>query len=255
MPPSGSWSLRPSAPLAAGVLRRVPRPGDVLPHWSLVGLLPAFSLLGSGLGDARGCDGPAAARDPPRRADRLRGPVRRPDPMGRLPERRGARHDRAPGPGEGSDRGPDGLGRAGGGASPSGPPALARRVPLRRRVVQPAGTSLLLLAKWRLGRVPVLCYNPRGNHNFAYWEDSRRWDGHDGLLVVIGDASTEPGMFDSWFERIEPAGEFSVLRAGSAVRRVRLFRCVRQASAQFPGAGDRGADRPRARPGPAPRSG
>ena len=50
----------------------------------------------------------------------------------------------------------------------------------------------------------------------------RPWEGGKPLT------GTEPGVFDRWFDRIEPAGAFSVKRAGSEVRRVRLFRCVRQ---------------------------
>jgi hypothetical protein len=108
---------------------------------------------------------------------------------------------------------------------------------LRRRGLLDRPGEFLFTSKWyhsghlafaTAGRVPVLCYSPRGGHNFAYWEDSRRWVGHDGLLLVIDETSTEPAMFDRWFDRIEPLGEFSVFRAGSAVRRVRLFRCVRQ---------------------------
>ena len=77
-------------------------------------------------------------------------------------------------------------------------------------------------------RVPILCYSARSAHNFAFWEDSAHWLGHDGILLVINETTTEPEAFARWFDRIEPLGEFSVERAGSVVRRVRLYRCVHQ---------------------------
>lgn len=82
-------------------------------------------------------------------------------------------------------------------------------------------------------RYPILCYNPKSSHNFAYWRPSADWVGHTGTLVVINESSTEPGMFDRWFERIEPIGEFAIERAGVIIRRVRLFRCINQL-APFP---------------------
>jgi 4-amino-4-deoxy-L-arabinose transferase-like glycosyltransferase len=82
-------------------------------------------------------------------------------------------------------------------------------------------------------RVPILCYSAKSAHNFAFWEDSAEWVGHDGILVVINETTTEPAVFDRWFKRIEPLAEFSVERAGGVVRRVRLFRCIKQLHA-FP---------------------
>jgi hypothetical protein len=78
------------------------------------------------------------------------------------------------------------------------------------------------------GKSPVLCYNPNLPHHFAYWSHANQWVGKDGILLVINHSSTEPEFYDRWFERIEPLGEFAVTRAGKTVRRVRLFRCVNQ---------------------------
>ena len=77
-------------------------------------------------------------------------------------------------------------------------------------------------------RVPVHCYSPGGGHAFDSWTDPDAWVGRDGLLVVINESSIEPGVYKPWFERIEPAGEFEVTRTGVPVRRVRLYRCKRQ---------------------------
>ncbi|MBX6313658.1 MAG: glycosyltransferase family 39 protein [Isosphaeraceae bacterium] len=77
-------------------------------------------------------------------------------------------------------------------------------------------------------RAPVLCYNPRGAHHFAFWSRPEQWVGRDGILVVVNESSTEPDMFDRWFHRIEPLGAFAVVRAGVPIWRVRLYHCVRQ---------------------------
>ena len=77
-------------------------------------------------------------------------------------------------------------------------------------------------------RVPILCFDPHGGHSFDDWSDPAATVGRDGLLVVVGRGETEPGMYGPWFAGIVPEGEFDVERAGAAVRRVRLYRCVRQ---------------------------
>jgi hypothetical protein len=76
--------------------------------------------------------------------------------------------------------------------------------------------------------VPVLCYNKNDARSFAFWSRSGDWVGRDGILVALNDRSTEPQCYDSWFRRIEPIGSFDVMRGGTPVRKVRLFRCVRQ---------------------------
>jgi len=113
---------------------------------------------------------------------------------------------------------------------------------LRRRGLLDRPGGFVFTSKWydsghlayaTGGRVPVLCYSPQSPHNFAYWQPPARWVGHDGVLVVVGETSTEPWMFDRWFDRIEPIGGFAVARGGVEIRRVRLYRCVNQRSA-FP---------------------
>lgn len=74
----------------------------------------------------------------------------------------------------------------------------------------------------------VHCYSARGAHNFAHWTRPEDAVGRDGLLVLAHDSSTEPQVYERWFERIEPAGRFEVRRAGQPVRTVRFYRCVRQ---------------------------
>ncbi len=61
--------------------------------------------------------------------------------------------------------------------------------------------------------------------------------GKDGILVVVNSSSTEPGAYEGWFERIEPLGEFAVERGGAEVKKVWIYRCVRQTK-PFPYAGE-----------------
>ena len=76
--------------------------------------------------------------------------------------------------------------------------------------------------------VPVVCYSPGDARSFAYWSEPGDWVGRDGLLVALGPLDVEPDCYRSWFERIEPAGEVPIVRGGRVVRTVRLFRCRRQ---------------------------
>jgi Dolichyl-phosphate-mannose-protein mannosyltransferase len=106
----------------------------------------------------------------------------------------------------------------------------------RRRLIGQPGT-FLFTGKWyhsgqlafaTKGKSPVLCYNPNVPHHFAYWSSEQEWVGHDGILVAVNHSSTEPEIYERWFERIEPAGEFRVKRGGATIREVRFFRCIRQ---------------------------
>ena len=80
----------------------------------------------------------------------------------------------------------------------------------------------------RRDNVPVLCYNQREPHNFAFWDRPEDFVGRDGILVSTTNASHEPACFARFFERIDPPIRFNVTRHGQVVRQVRLFRCVRQ---------------------------
>ncbi len=75
---------------------------------------------------------------------------------------------------------------------------------------------------------PVLCYSNRKALGFGQWSRPEEWVGKDGILVVVNHSSTEPGAYEKWFERIEPLGEFAVERGGAEVKKVWLYRCVRQ---------------------------
>lgn len=81
--------------------------------------------------------------------------------------------------------------------------------------------------------VPVLCYNHNDARSFAFWSRPEDWVGHDGILVSVDEANYEPECYERFFERIEPLGRFEVGRSGGPIREVRLYRCVRQVAA-FP---------------------
>ena len=89
-------------------------------------------------------------------------------------------------------------------------------------------TSGQLAFATRRSGVPVLCYNHRDARSFAFWSRPDDWVGRDGILVSVNDINYEPACYERFFERIEPLGDFEVTRAGGSVRQVRLYRCVRQ---------------------------
>jgi hypothetical protein len=108
---------------------------------------------------------------------------------------------------------------------------------VRRGLVDRPGTFLFTSAWYHSGhlafalrgaRVPVLCYSSWDARSFAFWSRSTDWVGHDGILVSFNCHPAEPTCYDRWFRRIEPLGSFAVTRAGAPVRQVRLYRCEGQ---------------------------
>ena len=85
----------------------------------------------------------------------------------------------------------------------------------------------------RGSRTPVLCYHAWDARSFAFWSRPEEWIGRDGILVLVNGTPAEPDRFAKWFDRIEPIGSFDIVRSGSSVRNIRLYRCVRQGLA-FP---------------------
>ena len=76
--------------------------------------------------------------------------------------------------------------------------------------------------------VPVLCYNRRDPHNYASWSRPEDWVGRDGVLVSLAETRHEPAAYNRYFERIDPPIPVDVVRGGRVIRRVNLTRCVRQ---------------------------
>jgi hypothetical protein len=88
------------------------------------------------------------------------------------------------------------------------------------------------------GQQPVLCYNADDPRGFAFWSRPEDWVGHDGVLVVVGDPDLMARYFGRWFARVESVADFWVERQGKPVRRIEIYRCVRQRVA-YPFALDR----------------
>lgn len=80
----------------------------------------------------------------------------------------------------------------------------------------------------RAHAIPVACYSAGDARSFGFWSRPADWLGKDGVLLSVNGRSAEPHCYDDYFERIEPLGEFEVERAGTPVRKIRLFRCIRQ---------------------------
>lgn len=199
------WQALP--PLAAFLMVALRR--DVLPHWSLIGLLPAFPLLGREWAELRSTPRRLAifSAVPVVLAVVLVSQSR----WGWLPVANDPTAD-----GEGWDQ-------------------VLNEV--RRQGLLDAPDSFLFTSTWydsghlafaSGGRLPVLCYAPRGGHNFDLWNEPQESLGKTGVLVVAGPSSTEPAMYDRWFERIEPAGSVTIQKGNRSLKQVRLYRCVRQ---------------------------
>jgi 4-amino-4-deoxy-L-arabinose transferase-like glycosyltransferase len=89
-------------------------------------------------------------------------------------------------------------------------------------------TSGQLAFATRKSGVPVLCYNHKDARSFAFWSRPEDWLGRDGILVSVSQIDYEPDCYRRFFEKIEPIGAFEIHRAGGAIRQIRLFRCVKQ---------------------------
>ena len=228
------------APLAVFTAVACVRP--VLPHWTLVGYLSIFPLVGRAW-EARLATSPTATR---RRLAIVAAIPVAAMALFAVQYRTG------------------GLGRVGAALVAQVPSSMRARLGLSGKLVDPTaelygwgqivdeirrrglldrpGTFLfadtwflsgqLSFAARDLG-VPVLCYNHRDPHNFAIWSRPEDWIGHDGLLVWVDDPKHGPDYFKRYFEHIDPPIEFQVTRRGQEIRRVRLFRCARQV-APFP---------------------
>jgi hypothetical protein len=77
-------------------------------------------------------------------------------------------------------------------------------------------------------RIPVACYNRNHAQNFAYWSDPRDWVGRDGIFVGINDCEPVVRDVSRWFRRFEPLATIPILRNGVRIRVVHLYRGIHQ---------------------------
>jgi 4-amino-4-deoxy-L-arabinose transferase-like glycosyltransferase len=74
---------------------------------------------------------------------------------------------------------------------------------------------------------PVACYG-RDARSFTFWSRPEDWVGRDGIFVDLADGIADGASYVPWFSRVEPLGAFPIVRGGSTVQTVRLYRCIRQ---------------------------
>lgn len=216
-------------PLSTFLLVACTRP--VLPHWTLVGFLPLYPLLGRAW-QARAAAAPGAFR--------VRVAVMAVVPMALAlvlfwHARTGIFQAGRPG---GADllrvsRDPT--------VDLYGWDEVAAE--LKRRGLLDRPGTFLFTSSWyhsgqlgfatRASSTPVLCYHAWDARSFAFWSRPEEWVGRDGILVAVNDRTTEPGRFDPWFTRIEPIGAFQIERGGVVIRKVGLYLCRGQTLA-FP---------------------
>lgn len=77
-------------------------------------------------------------------------------------------------------------------------------------------------------RIPVSCYNRRHAQNFAFWSNPRDWVGREGIFVGVNDCASVVRDMSRLFRRFEPLGEIPIIRNGVRVRSVWLYRGVHQ---------------------------
>jgi hypothetical protein len=111
--------------------------------------------------------------------------------------------------------------------------SVARRLDEHGLLDQPG--TFLFTSRWYTsgqlqfavdGRASVLCYNPAEPHAFADWTIPDQWVGHDGILVSFDEHEVE--NYAEYFCRIELLDEFLMTRYGNPFRRVFIYRCANQ---------------------------
>ncbi len=199
--------------------------GRVLPHWSLIGFVSIFPLLGAALADR-------LATEPKRLKTKLIVACLLPVlfilafmtiTSSRLLERvKPAR-----------------LGEIAASADPlldqEGWSELSRV--LRDRGVLNDPAVFLVTTRWyQSGQLAyatrrggdIACYSAFDARGFAYWNRPEEWVGRDAILVTVDDTTTDPELMRPWFDRIDPIAQVTLERSGKRVRTLNAFRCVRQ---------------------------
>ena len=198
----------------------------VLPHWTLVGFLPLFPILGDAFATAYDANRPRWFK----RAAILAGlPVIVASFMV-IETRTGILQKGRPG----------GLGLVQANRDPTsdliGWETVAGE--LKRRGLLDKPDTFLFTSTWyhsgqldfstRESSTPVLCYHPWDARSFAFWSKPSEWVGRDGILVSVNNRPGEPECFRKWFKRIEPIATFEIDRHGAPIRKVRLYQCLSQ---------------------------
>lgn len=205
----------------------------VLPHWSLVGLLPAFPLIGLAWAENLG-----------RESSRPRAKFRLKWSLGfvmvaTLVTAVHARFGLVPWHRFGSYG--EKIARVDATLDGMIWDRLARE--LEARGWTPGPDEFLFTSRWYesghlarelgAGRT-VLCYNQKDSRGFADWAEPGDYVGRDGILVSMSARpDIEPACFERWFATIEPLGTIEIRDGDLLLRTARVFRCRRQMTA-FP---------------------
>jgi hypothetical protein len=122
----------------------------------------------------------------------------------------------------------------------------------RRGMLDDPGT-FLFTDHWRLSaglamatrrETSVACFQ-LDSRSFTNWSQPQDWVGRDGIFVRVDDGLAEAVDYSPWFTRIESLATFPIVRAGTPVQVVRLYRCVNQTEPyQFGYSGPGGVPRP-----------
>jgi 4-amino-4-deoxy-L-arabinose transferase-like glycosyltransferase len=114
---------------------------------------------------------------------------------------------------------------------------------LRRRGLLDRPDTFLFTGSWyqsgqvgfatRNSKMPVLCYHGWDARSFAFWSVPDEWVGRDGILLAFNERAEDVGGYVPWFEKIVALGGFEVKRAGAPIRKVGLYLCIGQKRA-FP---------------------
>ncbi len=76
--------------------------------------------------------------------------------------------------------------------------------------------------------VPVACYSPNDARGFAFWSNPKEWLGRDGILVSFHDTDVESVAYRRYFSDIELAGQVPIIREGKLIRTAYFYRCKHQ---------------------------
>lgn len=199
--------------------------GRVLPHWSLIGLVAMFPLLGVRWATRR-------AADPRKFVRKLAAPVIIPPVLILLVVAQ-ARWDwlsrvglaRFPSIAKSADPTLDLKGWA----------DVARILEQRGYLDQPR--NFLMTTRWYQtgqlafaagAKLDSACFSPYDARGFAYWSKRDEWVGRDAILVTIDDMETDPRHFRRWFDSVEPIDKVVIERGGEPVRSFGIFLCRRQ---------------------------
>ena len=200
----------------------------VLPHWSLVGLIPAFPLIGKTWADLL-----ANPIDRPKAIHRLRFAtvfvvvaalfVSLHSHFGLIPWAR---------------LGPTGQKLAQVDMTLDGQIWASLTQQLKQNGWLPGPDEFIFTSRWyesgHLARelppqTRVLCYNAKDSRGFADWARPEDYVGRSGILVSMSaKPDIEPACYNRWFDNIQPLGTIEIKASGTTVRTARIFRCNRQ---------------------------